>query len=148
MCACLILTTIPSHPAALPGCFSLSIFENYTVTWFIFSLSKIWKKCYIRRSFALFFHFLPTFEHQCASFCADGASLTIREEVKIENGRSSVLGSSLSESEGSELMEGAAGAAVGRQHSLRTTETSLGIWFTVVSDSFVVSPRLPGVSNA
>ncbi|CAI5636934.1 phosphatase and actin regulator 1 isoform X2 [Oreochromis niloticus] len=38
----------------------------------------------------------------------DGASLTIREEVKMENGRSSVLGSSLSESEGSELMEGAA----------------------------------------
>lgn len=76
---------------------------------------------------SVFFIFLPTFEHQCASFCADGASLTIREEVKIENGRSSVLGSSLSESEGSELMEGAAGAAVGRQHSLRTTETSLGI---------------------
>lgn len=42
----------------------------------------------------------------------------------MENGRSSVLGSSLSESEGSELMEG---AAVGRQHSLSTTETSLGI---------------------
>uniref|UniRef100_I3JGQ3 Phosphatase and actin regulator n=1 Tax=Oreochromis niloticus TaxID=8128 RepID=I3JGQ3_ORENI len=33
----------------------------------------------------------------------DGASLTIREEVKMENGRSSVLGSSLSESEGSSL---------------------------------------------
>uniref|UniRef100_A0A7N8YA25 Phosphatase and actin regulator n=1 Tax=Mastacembelus armatus TaxID=205130 RepID=A0A7N8YA25_9TELE len=36
----------------------------------------------------------------------------LREEVKMENGRSPVLGSSLSESEGPELMEGAA-AAVG-----------------------------------
>eukprot|EP00064_Thunnus_orientalis_P004123 superscaffoldBa00000364_g4134 len=42
----------------------------------------------------------------------DGSSPAVREEVKMENGRSPVLGSSLSESEGTELMEGAA-AAVG-----------------------------------
>lgn len=58
--------------------------------------------------------------------CADGTSLTVREELKMENGRSSVLGSSLSESEGGELMEGAA-AAVGRRQNLSTMESSLGI---------------------
>nr|XP_020457627.1 phosphatase and actin regulator 1-like isoform X2 [Monopterus albus] len=42
----------------------------------------------------------------------DGMSPDVREELKMENGRSSVLGSSLSESEATELMEGAA-AAVG-----------------------------------
>ncbi|XP_018526414.1 phosphatase and actin regulator 1 isoform X1 [Lates calcarifer] len=42
----------------------------------------------------------------------EGTSPVVREEVKMENGRSPVLGSSLSESEGTELMEGAA-AAVG-----------------------------------
>ncbi|XP_059197690.1 phosphatase and actin regulator 1 isoform X2 [Centropristis striata] len=42
----------------------------------------------------------------------DGSSAAVREEVKMENGRSPVLGSRLSESEGTELMEGAA-AAVG-----------------------------------
>ncbi|XP_051232740.1 phosphatase and actin regulator 1-like isoform X3 [Dicentrarchus labrax] len=42
----------------------------------------------------------------------DGASPALREEVKMENGRSPVLGSGLSDSEGTELMEGAA-AAVG-----------------------------------
>uniref|UniRef100_A0A8P4GHH9 Phosphatase and actin regulator n=1 Tax=Dicentrarchus labrax TaxID=13489 RepID=A0A8P4GHH9_DICLA len=46
----------------------------------------------------------------------DGASPALREEVKMENGRSPVLGSGLSDSEGTELMEGAA-AAVGRQQS-------------------------------
>ncbi|XP_041791633.1 phosphatase and actin regulator 1 [Chelmon rostratus] len=42
----------------------------------------------------------------------DGSTPALREEVKMENGRSPVLGSTLSESEGTELMEGAA-AAVG-----------------------------------
>ncbi|XP_054459349.1 phosphatase and actin regulator 1 [Anoplopoma fimbria] len=42
----------------------------------------------------------------------DGSSSAVLQEVKMENGRSPVLGSSLSESEGTELMEGAA-AAVG-----------------------------------
>ncbi|KAG7236126.1 hypothetical protein INR49_000690 [Caranx melampygus] len=41
----------------------------------------------------------------------DGSSPAVREEVKMENGRSPVLGSSLSESDGAELMEGAAAAA-------------------------------------
>ncbi|KAM4548440.1 phosphatase and actin regulator 1 isoform 2-T2 [Odontesthes bonariensis] len=40
----------------------------------------------------------------------DGSSPALREEVKMENGRSPVFGSSLSESEGTELMEGAAAA--------------------------------------
>lgn len=54
----------------------------------------------------------------CSSFsvCADGSSPAVRDEVKMENGRSPVLGSSLSEPEGTEMMEGAA-AAVGRQQS-------------------------------
>ncbi|KAM9366024.1 phosphatase and actin regulator 1 [Pholidichthys leucotaenia] len=43
----------------------------------------------------------------------DGTSAAMQEEVKMENGRSPVLGSSLSECEGSELMEGATAAAVG-----------------------------------
>ncbi|XP_042369625.1 phosphatase and actin regulator 1 [Plectropomus leopardus] len=42
----------------------------------------------------------------------EGSSLAVREEVKMENGRSPVLGSGLSEPEGTEMMEGAA-AAVG-----------------------------------
>ncbi|XP_071342644.1 phosphatase and actin regulator 1 isoform X2 [Trachinotus anak] len=42
----------------------------------------------------------------------DGTSSAVREEVKMENGRSPVLSSSLSECEGTELMEGAA-AGVG-----------------------------------
>ncbi|KAM8746420.1 phosphatase and actin regulator 1 isoform 1-T1 [Acanthopagrus schlegelii] len=42
----------------------------------------------------------------------DGSCPAVREEVKMENGRSPVLGSSQSECEGTELMEGAA-AAVG-----------------------------------
>ncbi|XP_053179018.1 LOW QUALITY PROTEIN: phosphatase and actin regulator 1 [Scomber japonicus] len=42
----------------------------------------------------------------------DGSSPAVREEVQLENGRSPMLGSSMSESEGTELMEGAA-AAVG-----------------------------------
>ncbi|XP_022060845.2 phosphatase and actin regulator 1 isoform X1 [Acanthochromis polyacanthus] len=42
----------------------------------------------------------------------DGSSTAVREEVKMENGQSPVFGSSLSDSEGTELMEGAA-AAVG-----------------------------------
>ncbi|XP_075944613.1 phosphatase and actin regulator 1 [Anarhichas minor] len=41
-----------------------------------------------------------------------GSSSAVLQEVKMENGRSPVLGSGLSESEGTELMEGAA-AAVG-----------------------------------
>ncbi|CAJ1061213.1 phosphatase and actin regulator 1 isoform X1 [Xyrichtys novacula] len=40
----------------------------------------------------------------------DGSCSAVREEVKMENGRSPVLGSSLSECEGAELMEGAAAA--------------------------------------
>lgn len=45
--------------------------------------------------------------------CEDGAPSVLREEVKMENGRSPVLGCSLSVSEGAELMEGAAAAAAG-----------------------------------
>ncbi len=56
------------------------------------------------------------FSCSALSVCIDGSSLAVREEVKMENGRSPVLGSSLSESEGTELMEGAA-AAVGRQQA-------------------------------
>ncbi|XP_074523864.1 phosphatase and actin regulator 1 isoform X2 [Halichoeres trimaculatus] len=40
----------------------------------------------------------------------DGSCSSVREEVKMENGRSPVLGSSLSECESTELMEGAAAA--------------------------------------
>ncbi|XP_041647038.1 phosphatase and actin regulator 1 isoform X2 [Cheilinus undulatus] len=40
----------------------------------------------------------------------DGSGAVVREEVKMENGRSPVLSSSLSESESTELMEGAAAA--------------------------------------
>ncbi|XP_029938326.1 phosphatase and actin regulator 1 [Salarias fasciatus] len=43
----------------------------------------------------------------------DGACPAVREEVKMENGRSPVLGSGLSESEGAVLMEGMAAAAAG-----------------------------------
>uniref|UniRef100_UPI003AB05468 phosphatase and actin regulator 1 n=1 Tax=Centroberyx gerrardi TaxID=166262 RepID=UPI003AB05468 len=39
----------------------------------------------------------------------DGLAPAVREEVKLENGRSPVLGSGLSECEGTELMEGAVG---------------------------------------
>lgn len=56
----------------------------------------------------------------------DGTSLTVREEVKMENGRSPVLGSSLSESEGSELMEGAAAAVVLSSGSLEFQMASDG----------------------
>lgn len=49
----------------------------------------------------------------------------MREEVKMENGRSPVLGSGLSESDGAELMEGAAAAAgVGRNQSHSTVSLS------------------------
>lgn len=54
----------------------------------------------------------------------DGSSPTVWEEVKMENGRSPVLCSSLSESEGTELMEGAA-AAVGRQQGPGSTLASI-----------------------
>ncbi|KAM9848837.1 phosphatase and actin regulator 1 [Aulostomus maculatus] len=40
----------------------------------------------------------------------DGSSPSLREEVKMENGRSPLLGCSSSESDGAELMEGAAAA--------------------------------------
>lgn len=53
----------------------------------------------------------------------------------MENGRSLVLGSSLSDSEGSELMEGAA-AAVGRQQNLSTAVTSSPVLHIVASDCF------------
>lgn len=43
--------------------------------------------------------------------------LAVEEDIKMGNGRSVVLGSSLPESEESELMKGAT-AAVGRQQSL------------------------------
>lgn len=57
------------------------------------------------------------------SVCKDGSCPAVREEVRMENGRSPVLGSSLSECEGTELMEGAA-AAVGRQQSVGTVDAS------------------------
>ncbi|XP_029905103.1 phosphatase and actin regulator 1 isoform X2 [Myripristis murdjan] len=41
----------------------------------------------------------------------DASAPAVREEVKLENGRSPVLGSGLSECEGAELMDGAASAA-------------------------------------
>uniref|UniRef100_A0AAQ6AES4 Phosphatase and actin regulator n=1 Tax=Amphiprion ocellaris TaxID=80972 RepID=A0AAQ6AES4_AMPOC len=66
----------------------------------------------------------------------DGTSPAVREEVKMENGRSPVFGSSLSESEGTELMEGAA-AAVGRQHSLNAAPVKLPCM------SVKLSPPLP-----
>uniref|UniRef100_A0A667YUS8 Phosphatase and actin regulator n=1 Tax=Myripristis murdjan TaxID=586833 RepID=A0A667YUS8_9TELE len=44
-----------------------------------------------------------------------GECQSSREEVKLENGRSPVLGSGLSECEGAELMDGAASAAGGHQ---------------------------------
>ncbi|XP_056132135.1 phosphatase and actin regulator 1 [Lampris incognitus] len=40
----------------------------------------------------------------------DGSAQAMREEVKLDNGRSPVLGSGLSETEGAELMEGATSA--------------------------------------
>lgn len=49
----------------------------------------------------------------------------LREEVKVENGRSALLGSSLSVCEGAELMEGAAAAAAAAG---RTTENKEKIY--------------------
>lgn len=71
------------------------------------------------------------------SLCADGSSPAVREEVKLENGRSPLLGSSLSESEGTEMMEGAA-AAVGRQQSLGTIVESSLVCYIVASDCLLL----------
>lgn len=118
------------------------LFQRYLHRWSVPHFYHITRQqhCLFAPVCASFIYLLFFFKSSSSSFSAplfpvDGTSPAIREEVKMENGRSPVLGSSLSESEGSELMEGAA-AAVGRQQSLSIVVSSSRILHLAASDCF------------
>lgn len=74
-------------------------------------------------------------------------STPLREEVKMENGRSPMLGSGLSECEGTERTEGAP-AAVGEQQSFRNSHLLKYFKYSCPLTVFFFILRFTGISDA